>query len=384
MPGYTVFLSGIYWLLPHSGDVAANIRGAQVPIIIIQLVLAIAVAVLISYSGLRLGGRTLGWVSGGMAVGYIPFGFNATVSLTETLALLLMSGVVLCVVELFRKPTREHVSHDVAWMIAYGLLGGLSILVRPTIALWLVVPLVTWVFVRRREALKALRLAGLGALCLVLVVSPWIARNAVTLHAFIPLTASASTPLLDSVGGATFTPAEESLMAGAEAAGKDPIRAVALERLATQWMVSPSGFIIWKATVLWTGMTNVTNLPLDILTDLQVSGGDLPGTSVGAGFLPITSVAFYEAVFTVLKWYHMAILGFAFAGLVLFWRRAVIWVLASVPVYYALVHTAILFMVRYFYPAMPALILLAAVGVIGAARLIGSRIGSATASASGA
>lgn len=374
MPGYTVFLAGIYLFFPHSGDVVANILTAQNAIIIIQLLLAVGTATVIAYAGHQLGGPTLGWTAGALAVAYVPFGMNATVTLTETLALALMSVVVLATVGLLRRGAASDPARSVRWALLLGIAGGTSILVRPTIALWLAAPLLAWLWTHRRSPSSRWRVPMIVAACVVVLMTPWVVRNAVSLGRFVPFTDSVSTPLLDSVGGANFTAAEEDLIARAEAEGRDPYQAVALQRLKTKWLVSPSGFLRWKAESAWIGVGNFTNLPLDILADLQMSGTPAPRTYADAGaFLPVTSDAVYTRLFEGVTWYHRILLMLAGIGVVLGHRRAAVWLLASIPVYYAIVHTVILFMIRYFYPAMPALILLAAFGVAGTARLVAAR-----------
>lgn len=370
MPGYTLALAKVYLLLPHSGatadEVIANMLGAQPFIIAMQLAMAVAVAVLVAYAALRIKGLGAGWTAGVLAVAYLPFGFNATVPLTETVALFLMAVMVCAVAALLGSDQQLPRKHAYAWMAVFGLAAGYSILVRAVVGLWLIVPLVVWLASQRSRLPRAARPAALGAAVVLLVVTPWVARNAVSFGEFIPLTSSSSTVLLDSTGGAVFTPAEELLMEQAEATGDDPLRAVALQRLKTRWSVSPAGFLSWKLDTLWTGISNITNLPVDILIDFQYSGVPEEGTYVPSEtFLPIQSDQTYVTLFQVLRGYHFVLLALALMGFAMNVRRPVAWVLASVPVYYALVHTALLFMVRYFYPAMVPIIVLAALGAAG-------------------
>lgn len=364
MPGYTLFLSAIHRVTPDAGDAASTILAAQPWVIAGQLLLAVTTACIISYAALRTGGPVTGWTAGLFAVAYLPFGINATVSLTETLTLALISVVMLALVELFRTSTNAR-GGDAGWAVALGVAAGLCTLVRPTIALWLAIPLLTWLGLRRHTPSHAWKVAGVAVTCYIAVMLPWVARNAVALDSFVPLTTSASTPLLDSVGGATFTEAEQDLMTEAEASGRDPHLAVALSRLRSRWIVSPGGFLAWKASTLWTGISNFTNLPVDVLADVQSTGLPAAGSYADAGdFLRVDDVAFYNRVFTFLKLYHRLLLLLAVIGLLLGWRKPVIAVLASVPMFYAVTHTVILFMVRYFYPAMPAILILAAFGAV--------------------
>ena len=369
VPGYAVFLAAIYAFLPHSGDAVANMLGAQIPIMLAQLLLALATALLICYAGYRLGGQCVGWVSGAFAAAYLPFGMNATIALTETAALFLMSAVVLSTVELFRSRVASE-RHDLIWAIVLGVSGGVSTLVRPSIALWLLLAMASWLWIRRASALREWKTMGVAAACVLLVMLPWVARNAIAFGEFIPLTSSASTPLLDSVGGANFTAAEELIAARAEASGDDPYSAVAMSRLAAFWKRSPVAFTKWKATVLWEGVSGFTNLPADVVDHIQLSGTLAQGSFADPGrFSPLEDLAFFARVSAWLTIYHRLLLLLAIIGVSLGRHRKVIWLLASIPAYYAAVHLAILFKVRYFYPAMPAVVLLAAFGTAGCLRI---------------
>lgn len=365
MPGYTLLLAGIYVFYPHSGDAIAAMQGAQLAVIAVQIALAAASAQAIAYAGYRLAGLRVGWTAGIMAVAYLPFGMNATVALTETLTLALMSGLMLCLVCMFRAAEGKNAAGGFGWAIGFGVFGGLSVLVRPTAALWLVIPLAVFAWRSRGAGTAAWRTPAVAVLVTALLMTPWVVRNAIALDRFVPLTDSASTPLLDSVGGAVFTEAEEAIIEKAEAAGADPYFAVALERLKARWRLSPGEFLSWKARTAWQGVGDFTNLPMDIVIDVSYSGWPsiyAPSKS----FLVAGDERFYDALFGAVRWYHLLILALALLGMALNARKPLAWLLLSIPVYYALVHTAILFMVRYFYPAMPALMLLAALGVTSA------------------
>lgn len=365
VPGYALFLAGIYSVLPHGDDLVADVVAAQVPVELAQLLLAICAAVLIAYAGYRLGGQVLGWMAGILAVGYVPFGMNATVELTETLALFLISVVVVCAVELADADSRS-AKHDIVWAVALGVAGGLSTLVRPTALLWLAVPVAATIWVRRGSPRHALRVAGVTLACVTLVMLPWWARNAQDFRRFVPLTTSASKPLLDSVGGTEFSQPEEALIARAKSEGRDPYRAVAMSRLKAMWNESPSRFVAWKAWTLWQGVSNFTNLPMDIIGDINRTGLPPRGAFADAhGFSPLRDGRLFDWLSDSLTWYHRLLLVLSVIGVAVGRRRAVIWVLASIPTYYAVVHTIILFAVRYFYPAMPAVVLLAAMGAYG-------------------
>jgi 4-amino-4-deoxy-L-arabinose transferase-like glycosyltransferase len=378
MPGYTAFLAGVYAFLPHAGDAVANILNAQLPVIILQLLMMVATAVVIAFAGYRLAGLPLGWISGLLAVAYVPFGINATVMLSDPFAMFLTALAVLAAVELLRD--RGDIGRrELIWACALGLFVGLSTLVRPVISAWLLIPIGVFAGAHRETRKRAWQTAGVAIGCLALLMLPWIARNAFELRAFVPLTTSASTPLLDSTGGAVYTPAEQAMVDRAQAEGKDPLQVVALSRLWSRWVASPWGFVQWKAGSLWDGVGTPANLPLDVIQDITYSGQPQQPFPAAPGFMPMNSVPFYSAVVSYTLWYHRALLLLAALGLAVGYRRGIVWVLASLPLYYAVVHTTTLFMVRYFYPAIPALILVAGFGIASAWRLAATRLRAKTA-----
>lgn len=380
-PGYTLFLAKLYSVMEHDGAtreaVVSQMLAAQPVITGAQLLLAVLTAVAIAYAGYRLGHLATGWTAGLMAVAYIPFGYNATVSLTETLSLFIMAIMVVAAVALLAK--REPLSgrSELLWMAVFGLAAGAQILVRSAVILWLVVPLVVWLLTNRDRMKRALTVAAVGVACVLLVWSPWVVRNYNLYGSFVPTTSSLSRPLLDSIGGSVFTAQEEELRTAAEARGEDPDRVVANYRLKMRWAASPSAFIGWKAGVLWTGISNPTNLLTDILVD--TGGSVVPTEGLFADsetFLPNPSDTFYNGLFGAMRWYHQTLLVLTLVGVAVGWRKRAVWVLASIPIYYAAVHTAVLFMVRYFYPAMVPVILLAAYGAVGGWLLMRERVAS--------
>lgn len=364
VPGYTLFLAAIHALRARTGDVVGAILTAQSSIIAVQLLLAAGLVMLICAAGWRIRGRGIGWTAGALAVSYLPFGLNASVALTETLAAFLMGVVLLATTALMQAPLLTG-RPAIMWAVVLGAAGGASMLVRPVAALWLLVPLAAVALVRHRDRAVAVRVVAAALVPMVLLMGAWVVRNALSLGSFVPLTTSASTPLLDSIGGATFTPAEDEIMKLAEQNGEDPIRAVAVARLRDKWRADPAAFIGWKSGELWNGVSKPAILPIDILVDLQ-SSPPAPGTFADpGGFLPIESDAFYNRLISLLVTYQRALLVLAAIGLFLGRRQPITWVLMTAPVYYAVVHTIILFQVRYFYPAVPSLILLAALGLFG-------------------
>ena len=91
--------------------------------------------------------------------------------------------------------------------LGVGFLWGLAVLTRPTalplpfvVAVWVWVPL--GFMLSPRERLRQLALVFTGVL---LVIAPWTIRNAVTLHAFVPVTTGGGRSLLDSNNALVWT-----------------------------------------------------------------------------------------------------------------------------------------------------------------------------------
>lgn len=85
--------------------------------------------------------------------------------------------------------------------IAFGLLWGLIGLSNsslmtflPACGLWMI-----WPLLQGKNFAGALRNSGLGAICCLVLLSPWVVRNWFTFHAFIPMRANFGAELYESV-----------------------------------------------------------------------------------------------------------------------------------------------------------------------------------------
>lgn len=139
---------------------------------------AITVVLLIVVSWL-LWGRTIGLTAGVLAAVFPPQLMASTSLMSESLALPVEMAVLLAAVA-FRHSGRI----VYAWAAGAGL--GLLVLTRPILAV-LVVPVIMLLY-RRRPALRALAPAGAVLLAGIMVVTPWLVRDRLTMHSWIPLT----------------------------------------------------------------------------------------------------------------------------------------------------------------------------------------------------
>jgi 4-amino-4-deoxy-L-arabinose transferase-like glycosyltransferase len=150
---------------------------------IVSIAIGSCSVMLIALLGRRVGGETVGWVAGAIAAIYPPLVTADGLVMSEPLFVLLVTAALLLALALTGRPS-------VLGSASLGVLVGLAILTRGEAVLLL--PLLAWpaAFARQRSGRGARLLAATAAT--VLVVSPWVIRNAVVFHRFI-LAADSST-----------------------------------------------------------------------------------------------------------------------------------------------------------------------------------------------
>jgi len=150
--------------------------------------LGVGTVLLVGLTGRRVGGSTVGLIAAGLAAIY-PMLFGAEGALmAESLYALLVSGFLLVVYLALERPT------IVRWVVA-GVLIGLAALTRTEAIL--LVPLVVVPEVLRRGGItaRAWSTIGLSTVAALVVVTPWIVRNAVVFDRFIPISNNSGTLL---------------------------------------------------------------------------------------------------------------------------------------------------------------------------------------------
>jgi 4-amino-4-deoxy-L-arabinose transferase-like glycosyltransferase len=169
-PGYPVLLAGIHVAgepLPGSRWTRARVANALLG------TLAVALAGLIA---LQLWDRRVALAAMALVAVDLPLVLVGGSLMSETLFVALVLGAVAAAL---RARTARR---PIAWAAGAGLLTGLAALTRPT-ALVLALPLGIAVAGRPRRPVMPLVLVA----AIVLTVAPWTARNAVQMHAFIPV-----------------------------------------------------------------------------------------------------------------------------------------------------------------------------------------------------
>jgi hypothetical protein len=201
----------------------------------------------------------------------------------------------------------------------------------------------------------------------MLLLAPWWARNAIVLHRFVPLSDGAGNPMLVSTGGYPLSADEQRVFDSASNQGKDPEAQVALYRLGRGLQEEPLRLLGSKVTNAFAVVTSAWIVPADALYDRLYDSQSArievaPSTPAVSATL-LSAIDFASA-------YHVFLLVAALIAVVFVRRAPVVAVIAAVPLYFIVMHSFTLFTNRYFFPAMPAVILLAAVGIFGVGRTV--------------
>jgi hypothetical protein len=183
-PGYPYFLGSIAWLqrvgvLPHGLPRVAGVA---------QALLGSATVVLVGVLGRNVWSRRAGVIAAAILAVYPNLVMHAAALLSETLFIFLFVAAVVTLVPAAGRPGPLSRGR----LALAGVLFALSVLVRPvSLAALPLLALVWWLQGRKEGRGIGLRRAGVqvGWLlgCTVLLVVPWTIRNAVRMHAFVPL-----------------------------------------------------------------------------------------------------------------------------------------------------------------------------------------------------
>lgn len=169
-PGFPFFLAGVYKL---SGDSLTAARVAQA-------VLGTVAVGLIALIALELWGPLVGLVAGLLAAVFPPLIIDGMSLLSEPLFVACMLAAIFALLR-WRRGGR------IPWLVAAGVLTGLTILTRQNGEL-LLLPLL---FAARRSGswrrLRSYVAPALLLACTAAIVLPWTIRNAVELHGFVPV-----------------------------------------------------------------------------------------------------------------------------------------------------------------------------------------------------
>jgi 4-amino-4-deoxy-L-arabinose transferase-like glycosyltransferase len=181
-PGYPFFLAGVYTLvgIPHGGWTDARL---------VEAVLSTVTVGLIGLMALQAAGRAAMLIALAIAAVYVPLVLVGVSLMTESLFVPLVLAATNCALRARTAPKRTR------WIVSAGIFAGLAALTRGNgIAVGLALAIVVWTGrpLRSRRAISA---PAVLLAVMALTIMPWTIRNAITQHAFVPVTTELGTTL---------------------------------------------------------------------------------------------------------------------------------------------------------------------------------------------
>lgn len=230
---------------------------------------------------------------------------------------------------------------ELKYYILGGLSWGLAALARPTIALFPIVILIMW-FLRKYSFKDILKYTLVVALTFSIVLSPWWIRNYNIFHEFIPLTEASGNPMLQGTyinydrtdDTLDYSKFNYSNTLSERESNKVEI-AISKYRLENLVPKDPLGYAYWYTI----GKTK---------------------HQIGTPFywIPIYDISTRSAAI-----YHMILLVFSLLGAILFFfnkqRNKMGTLLFLTTIYFIVVYLPFFAFSRYFYPAIPFVIIFA-------------------------
>ena len=350
MPGYPIFLAGVYGASGTGDNRFAAVR-------VVQAFIAVLGALLLFMLVKEVTGERAAWVAFVLWALYPANSWVTGYLLTETLFTTLLIGLVLAMAIAARSPR-------VGPFIAVGLLTACATWVRP-IVLLLPLLLAGYLFVRLLvtrapggDWRRAFGQLAVAALVVVVAMAPWVARNHRVYGGFVPLSSA------PSIGKMV------RLNRGYWLGFPAPVLAQTMDL--SKWGGNDHAFDAYLGWYVRKAMRTMspeqhTQARRRFLRDLRVS---------------LTSpFVFFSTPYNWPNWLYIVqvlLIGFAAVGVVASLRNPVALVfLLGVPLYLVVFQLLTYFVKsRYVYPAMPFIVALAAVGVVGLVD-VGSRVTSA-------
>lgn len=180
-PGYPLLLAAVYKVFGHS-LIAAKVLNAFA---------GAATCLLIYAIGAKVFNRKVGLLAAFILAVFPSQIFYSTLIVTEAISPAVFAALLLLVLTW----TIERENPSPLRLLLLGVLFGAAALMRAEIAVLLLAVLIVWKLAipswRRFARRAALLLAGT-----VLVIMPWTIRNAITMHAFIPISSGVGHTLL--------------------------------------------------------------------------------------------------------------------------------------------------------------------------------------------
>ena len=169
-PAYPYFLGGVFGVTGDS-QTAGRIAAALLGVVTVALVGLIADV---------LWSRRVAFTAMALAAVYPPLVLLSGTLLSESLALPLMLGLLVLMLEYRSEPRPRWVAP------AAGLLFALCLLCRPAVSV-LALPLIAGLWGRPSRAWRAVRAPALALVVAAIAIVPWTIRNASEFHDFVPI-----------------------------------------------------------------------------------------------------------------------------------------------------------------------------------------------------
>jgi 4-amino-4-deoxy-L-arabinose transferase-like glycosyltransferase len=169
-PAYPYVLGGLYTV------VGIHLQVAR----LLSALLGVLTVALMAYLGRAIWGQRVGLVAAGLTAVFLPLATLDTTLLSESLFLPLELALAWCLHMCVRDPRR------IRWVLLSGLLCGVGALTRVVADLWLA-PAIFVVISSASARPQAIRRTAALVAVFVVTLAPWTIRNAVVLHAFVPV-----------------------------------------------------------------------------------------------------------------------------------------------------------------------------------------------------
>lgn len=174
-PGYPYFVG----LIAYGVRVGAIPGSVSMAVGVIQAFLGSISVFFLGVLGRRLWSRRAGVLAAGIMAFYPNLVMHTAAMLSETLCIFLLLAALVLLVCSPASPSR-------ARLVQVGLLLGAAVLVRSVVLPIVPVLFIAW-WARERDLRVALRRTAVVAVAVLAMMVPWTVRNAVRMHAFIPI-----------------------------------------------------------------------------------------------------------------------------------------------------------------------------------------------------
>jgi 4-amino-4-deoxy-L-arabinose transferase-like glycosyltransferase len=323
--------------------------------------------VLIGFLGRRVGGPLVGVIGAAVAAVYPMLFLSEAVFMAESVYVLLVAAALLLAYRAADSPSPRRFA-------ALGLVIGLSALTRAEglfFAVVLVIPLALGI--RSLATKRRLLLAGVAIAVAVLVVVPWTVRNAVRLHAFVPISNNIGTAVDGANCDLTYSGSQiglwrETFSQFGASARRRPQAQACFEGFDIERRGFEEAAVANKhrSDGIRYARDHVSHAPLVVsVRELRTWGLYAPRQQIDFESLEGRPKR-WQGVGTVMYW---AILPLALVGAVLLFRRRVrVWPLLSTAVVVALTTALTYGQQRFRVAAEPSVVVLAAVSVAAVVR----------------